>query len=78
MLEQINVEKLFAIAMRVVSYDSVDDVRAFAQAVQQAAALVIKAAYRIAGIGPQDGVDDTRALDPDAETVDRIVEEYED
>lgn len=71
LLDQINTEKLFAIAWRIASEETVAEAKAFVALVNEAAKLVIKAGLRIRG-------EQSRFLsDPDTKIVDRIIEEYE-
>jgi hypothetical protein len=65
-LQAVDTAKLFEIAMRLVSVETVQDVRAFAAKVQEASQIVVAAAMRIAGI---DAPTDTRALHSPVETV---------
>lgn len=69
-LKDLDAEKLFAIAWRICSDETVDETQELALLIKRAAELVIKAGQRILGI-------ETRAIDdPDADLVGRIVEEY--
>jgi hypothetical protein len=64
-LQAVDTAKLFTIAMRLVSVETVQDVRAFAAKVQEASQIVVAAAMRIAGL---DAPADTRALHTPAQS----------
>jgi hypothetical protein len=76
-LQTIDTAKLFAIATRLVSVETVQDVRAFATKLQEAAQIVTAAALRIAGI---DAPADTRAVHNPAQIVliERAISVYND
>lgn len=69
---QIDMARLGAIVMRIVSVETVNDAQAFAQKVREASEILIDAGLRIAGVAQGDA----RSLSNDS-IVDAVVAAYE-